>query len=216
MGPDLKYADYVAEPDGIGFRQRDLSRVAAPQDYQAYYQAIDHNVKVLSEARLRVLEAFVGNGDGRSLLDFGCGTGRFASAADDSWDAYGYDLVQPVNKDVTFVTEAEAFRSAWDVVTFFDSLEHLADPATTIRRLGASVVMVSVPWCHRPQDAEWFMAWKHRRPGVHLWHWNHNTLNRLFARCGYRLLMMSSFEDAYRPHPEQPEPNILSAIFQKR
>ncbi len=211
MGP-LTFADYH-DPDGCGLRQRNL-RVTQTYDrtYLAdRYQAIDDRVRVLADRRLKVLGAFVPAGG--KLLDFGCGTGRLVQqAVEHGWSSWGCDLVPGDGRRVP-IGEAECRR--WDVVTFFDSLEHLPDPAGQVRRLNPAWVMASVPNCAHPDDWEWLSRWRHLRPGEHLWHWGRDTLDRFFAQLGYRPVMHSSFEDEFRPNPTQPEPNILTAIYRR-
>lgn len=210
---ELSYADYCHAEGGTGFRQRDLiARVEYDADYvRSRYAAIDDRVKQLSGRRLQVLQAFW-PWTGR-LLDFGCGTNRFAQLArGGGWQAFGYDVVP--GGEWPRLTGSQVLGPVdWDVVTFFDSLEHLPRPASAITSLRPRCVMVSVPECHRPDDPEWFMAWRHRRPGEHLWHWNRHTLDRWFAALGYRPLMHSTFEDEFRPGDDKDLTNILSAIY---
>lgn len=215
---ELTYADYCWD-EWRGFRQRDLT-VTQVYDRayleQRYGGEMGAKVQALAARRLAVLEAFVipdlrfGSGD---LLDYGCGTGRFVDAANEShWDAAGIDLIPTVGPRITL---SAATRIAWDAVTFFDSLEHLVDPAEVIRSLHPKAIMVSVPECHQPNSEQWFMAWKHRRPGEHLWHWNRKTLDLMMDHLGYRPLMHSDFEDDFRPRYDPALPNILSAIYQR-
>ena len=222
---DLTFADYVRCAHGT--RQADLTpRVKYDIAYlAARYFAIDDRVRALSCRRLQVLEAFVDvealtkkrYGRQPRLLDYGAGTFRFAEAAGGTWrwNAYGYEPAtpdHPLQRKLRGKLDAEP----WDVVTFFDSLEHLIDPAGTIRRLSPRWLMVSVPECHYPHVPQWFMTWKHRRPGEHLWHWNRRSL-AVFMDCqGYQEVMASSFEDEFRKNPSQPEPNILTAIYRSR
>lgn len=209
---DLSYADYLWDMGAL--RQRDLT---VQQVYDRNYLAeryvdIDDKVRELSEKRLEFLERFAPQGweaggyvRGR-LLDFGCGTGRFVEAARAAgWDAFGYDLVSPFERMPC---------GPWDVVTFFDSLEHLPDPAGTIRNLNPEWIMISVPECCHPTDPDWFLAWKHRRPGEHLWHFSQQGLDQFMFGCGYRGVEYSHLEDTYRP-PENCNPNILTAIYRK-
>jgi len=199
---------YIHTPTGT--RQADLSvGVTYDAKYVAdRYEAIDDRVWMLSLRRLAVLEAFCPR-RGR-LLDFGCGSGRFVQAArTQGWDAWGYDVT-------TGAGRRSGLQGPWDVVTFFDSLEHLPDPAAMVSQLNAQVVMVSVPWCHFPENSDWFSTWKHLRPGEHLHHWNDATLTAFFHKLGYWPLMQSScFEDDYRPG-DGPLDNILTAVFRKR
>ena len=208
---ELKYTDYTNGLWG-SWRQRDLTpTVVYDKNYLQKYIEIDANVCLLVEKRLRVLETFVEN-RGR-LLDYGAGTFRFVEAAFSAgWHALGYEII---NIDHRLRCTVAIETMTWDVVTFFDSLEHLSDPVLVISSLTPRVVMVSVPWCHKPYDECWFMSWRHRKPGEHLWHWNRNSLTKMFRSLGYSEFMVSNFEDAYRPNHEQTEPNILTAIYIK-
>ena len=177
------------------------------------YVKIDNNVCKLSKRRTEVLNAFVS--DGRRLLDFGCGTGSFVRSTGDSgrWESFGTDLVQWDDR-IPFIRDWKK-TNPFDVVTFFDSLEHLPDPKEPIHHLNPRFIMISVPECHYPNEESWFMNWKHRRPGEHLYHWNRNSLDRFFGDLGYQPIMHSSFEDDFRPRYDSDLTNILTAIYRK-
>lgn len=208
---ELTYEDYCWDEYGRGFRQRELAcRVAYDHKYLDKYREIDDQVWMLSARRLAVLEAFVPS-RGR-LLDFGCGTGRFVQLANNQgWQASGYDLVSGPGR-----CDSTPELRKWDVATFFDSLEHLTAPDSAIRALRAKTVMISVPWCHFPDDPDWFMNYYHRRPGEHLWSWNRDSLISLLDILGYRCKLTSNFEDDFRATHHRGLENILSGIFEKR
>lgn len=224
---DLTAADYLHAPEGT--RQRDPTpRVRYDRDYiEARYAAIDDRVADLAWRRVAVLDVLTSPQDGAGVLDFGCGTGRVVEEfLARGWLGRGHDLAYS-GPDVDygygwhrgmFLPAAGALDPAgrpWHAVTFFDSLEHLPDPAACVRSLAPEWVMVSVPWCHRPQDWDWFGPWKHRRPGEHLHHWNRETLVAFFAGLGYAEVMSGCLEDDWRPNPTQREPNILTALFRR-
>lgn len=211
---DLTESDYLHTPTGT--RQRDLTvRATYDREYLVRrYAAIDDRVRALAARRIEVLNALAGPPANRTLLDYGCGTGRVVEAAElAGWNAAGCDVATA--RATPVLAPHEAARVRWHAVTFFDSLEHLPDPAATVDTLAPVWVMVSVPWCHHPERWEWFGRWKHRRPGEHLWHWGRETLAAFFAALGYREVMSGCVEDDFRPHPEQPEPNILTAVFRR-
>jgi len=206
----LTYADYIATP--VGFRQRDLTvRMQYDDEYvRSRYAAIDDKVRVLAQKRMEVFGAFAGRAFGRTMLDYGCGSGRVVEAARaHGWRAAGCDLIPGR------ISPEDAEKQPWDAVTFFDSLEHLESPSAVLSRLSAPWVMVSVPNCQRWHEPAWFMGYRHRRENEHLWHWDSHSLDSLFMKCGYRPVMQSHFEDEYRVNSEQAEPNILSAIYRK-
>jgi hypothetical protein len=208
-GADLLYSDYCFDRGALRQVRLEVTQTYDRDYLASRYVGIDERVRALSARRLHVLEAFAPRG---SLLDFGCGTGRFVEAALASgWDAWGHDLVTGEGPRLSL---EEARQQPWDVATFFDSLEHLPDPGSTIRALNPGWLLVSVPECHYPGAEQWFMTWKHRRPGEHLWHWSRSGLVTWLAALGYRCLMTSSFEDEFRPSGVADGlSNILSGVF---
>jgi SAM-dependent methyltransferase len=213
MPRQLAYEDYCWDPAGA-FRQKDLTPAV---EYDAAY--LDRMARrgvlkahALAAARLNVLEAFVP--EARSMLDFGCGIGQFVNLARTcGWDARGHDVAP--GDEPWRVDYAAAAAVPWQVVTFFDSLNHLTAPDRVVRSLSPGWVMVSVPECHSPASRDWFMSWEHRRPGEHLWHWNRPMLDQWFWLLGYEPVMHSHFEDDLRGRYHPDLPNILTAIYRQ-
>ena len=156
--------------------------------------------------------------DAVNVLDVGCGTGAFLEAMramQPNAKLFGHDISPYPLPD--FIRKWHLGWSAgdWDVVTFFDSLEHF-DDLTCIKLLRAQTVVVSLPWYHPYLGPEWFARWKHRRPGEHLWHFTPETLARLFHRAGMRAVYVGNPEDAVRkPEPDAQGPNILTMVFRR-
>ena len=148
----------------------------------------------------------------KSILDVGYGSGDFLKCARSLVsDVSGYDI--PPAFPVAGIDIVDSlYDRPYELVTFFDSLEHFEDPAE-IQNLQAAFVHISVPWCHYFSD-EWFRNWKHRRPNEHLWHFNPSSLQAFMKSVGYELISFSNLEDAIRKS-DGSWPNILSATFRR-
>jgi hypothetical protein len=216
---ELAYSDYIFDTETWGFRQKDLApRAEYGPDYLEKYKAYAHTV---SKRRIRLLSTVAGL-SGRSesrLLDYGCGLGReVIEAARSGFIATGYD--PHVSDDNPhwrglFCLFRDEPAGPFDILTFFDSLEHLPDPRAPILKYEPSLVYVTLPECHHFYNSKWFMEWHHRKPGEHLWHWNRSTLDRFFLRLGYKPVLHSWHEDFLRKNGQCDLPNILSAIYTK-
>lgn len=148
----------------------------------------------------------------KSILDVGYGDGSFLKVCNNIIpECYGYDIsTYPIPDGCTQVSDiAENF---YDVITFFDSLEHFED-VDFVQDLKCSAICISVPHCHYKND-EWFENWKHRRPNEHLWHFDKRSLRTFMHRMGYVLVSSSNVEDTIRKNKEE-ESNILTCIFKK-
>lgn len=148
-----------------------------------------------------------------SILDVGYGNGDFLKAAQNVIpNCFGSDVSgYQVPDGVTYVEDI--YKDKYDVVCFFDVLEHFED-IYEIKKLNTDFVLISVPQCHYVND-EWFENWKHRRPDEHLWHFNESALVNFFYEIGYELVLSSNVEDTIRK-PTTELPNILTCLFRKR
>jgi hypothetical protein len=147
-----------------------------------------------------------------SILDVGYGNGDFLKLCVQGIDnCYGNDITNyPLPENVTFVEDI--FNEYYDVVCFFDVLEHFTD-IDFVKNLNCSYIFISVPWCHNLSD-EWFKNWKHRREDEHLWHFNDISIVNFFNEMGFELIKKSNIEDTIRKSVDQSE-NILTCIFKK-
>jgi len=147
-----------------------------------------------------------------SVLDVGYGTGDFLKVCNRIVDrCAGHDLFRdllPAGCD--FVQDITAQH--YDVVTFFDSLEHYPD-IDFVQKLNCNYVVVSLPWCHNISD-EWFSTWKHRKPDEHLHHFDLSSLTNFMRSQGFRLVGNSNVEDTIRKSASTL-PNILTAVFEQ-
>jgi hypothetical protein len=150
----------------------------------------------------------------KSILDFGYGNGAFLEACINSEKkAYGFDIgTRDVPKGAERVYE---YLEGWyDVVTFFDSLEHCKD-ISFVSHLKCKYIVISVPHCHYPDDDNWMSNWKHLRPNEHYWHFNESALVGFMLECGFYPIALTNVEDVIRKNPDQEESNILTGIFRR-
>ena len=148
-----------------------------------------------------------------SILDVGYGNGSFLKTCSQmipichGHDVSGVELPEPIK------AVDSLFSGHYDVITFFDSLEHFED-IYFLDKLDCNYLCISVPWCHNFDD-EWFENWKHRRPDEHLWHFNAMSLKKSVESQGYECINHTNVEDCIRK-TEFDYPNILTAIFKKQ
>lgn len=148
-----------------------------------------------------------------SILDIGYGNGSFLQTASTVVkNCYGHDISgYPLPDGCDFVKDI--MSKHFDVITFFDSLEHYEN-IYFVKNLNCNFVCITVPWCHHFDD-EWFDSWKHRRPNEHLWHFSDISLVKFMDSQGYNMLSLSNIEDAVRK-TSLPYQNILTGVFAKR
>ena len=126
------------------------------------------------------------------LLDFGCGDGGFIAAANAAgWDAAGVEM-RPDHaraKGLTVFEQIEQAPGAFDVITLWHSLEHVAAPRATVERLlkllkPGGHMIIAVPnrasWQARLFGRRWF----HIDVPRHLFHFTPTALRRLLERQG--------------------------------
>ena len=205
--------NYQQLPNGV-IKQLTYNKITYDSDYSAKYNAYGEKANYISYLRLGGLLGIIKETPLR-ILDVGYGNGAFLNAAKQcipycaGCDLSPYPVPEGCEK-VDSLTSA-----AYDVVCFFDSLEHF-DDITIVKELNTRYVYISVPWCHYVSD-EWFENWYHRRPNEHLWHFSEPALKAFFDECGYDCIYTGCMEDTIRKNPAQlPLPNILTGVFKKR
>ena len=152
---------------------------------------------MLFSAQQNALKWIESNFPFASILDIGCGSGWFlARARQMGFRVKGVEVGSlPVQllKQKGFEVECgslEAIPANWqpDVITLFEVLEHLPDPAdflTKIRlRFQNSIFILSVP-----SPKRWTKGGSHRDaadyPPNHLTRWNIESLQRALSHAGY-------------------------------
>lgn len=207
--------NYVTLPNGV-IKQKQICQKLCTYglDYSSKYDSYGQAGELLSHVRLGFLLGAIRRTPS-SLLDVGYGNGSFLKACSkcigslSGTDISGY----PLPEGISTVPFEQALNTKYDVVTFFDSLEHFED-ISFIARLQCNYVFITLPWCHNTSD-EWFLAWKHRRPDEHLWHFSKDALIAFFKENGYEVVNCGvPFEDMIRKDTRYT-PNILTGVFKK-
>lgn len=160
----------------------------------------------------RIIDPFMENME--SVLDFGCGNGDFLLNGKTELGMKVHGIEAAADYPLNFINRV-ADPVPCDLFTCFDSIEHVEDPRALLAKVQSPYICISLPWCHeRTLGLEWFANWKHRRPGEHLWHFDHLSLPALLGEFGYKLIYCGNPEDEIRKG-DGVLPNILTCLFEK-
>ena len=178
--------------------------------YIQYYEKMDDS---MSKLRYNLLSKFV---DFHSVCDFGYGDGAFLRYCLKNGHAcYGHDISNyPLPDNISFVEDPRTLDV--DVITFFDSLEHIPnfDLLPFLKSIKTKNIIVSVPWMHERLGAEWFTRWKHRKENEHFHHFDTHGLIQLLHDANFVPIHVCNDEDAIRKSVSYL-PNILTIIGKK-
>ena len=178
--------------------------------YVSYYDNDERAALSKQMAHLRYGYIKGSIGKFNSVLDVGFGNGDFLSVASNEVDTGGYDVFENLCLPDKSKFVDDIFKDEWDVVTFFDSYEHMKD-ISILNRIKTKYLVISLPWCHYVSD-DWFKNWKHRKPNEHLHHFDLNSLVQYVTAQGYSYVTHSNIEDIIRK-PVDGLPNILTTVF---
>jgi len=144
-----------------------------------------------------------------SVLDFGYGNGDFLYVCSENGiQSFGYDVSDyPLKKPVV---KTDSIYTDCDLVTFFDSIEHLQtrDISSFLAKLHTNQILISVPWFHDLGN-DWFYHWKHRRENEHFHHFSAGGLCDVMESAGFTPIYHSNPEDKIRKS-SLALPNILT------
>jgi len=202
--------NYAKNEDGIIYQvNRELFKY--DEFYLKHYENMGSLLQPTSMLRLGYIIGSVGKIP-TSLLDVGYGNAAFLNSSRPLIPKlYGNDVARQLLPDGVEYVE-NIMEEKYDVITFFDSLEHMED-IEFVKNLKCNYICISLPWCHYFND-EWFENWKHRKPDEHLWHFNKESLTKFMTRMSYETIDICNLEDATRDNGEKYE-NILTGIFKK-
>lgn len=202
--------NYSTNCDGVIFQIEKTPITYTPQ-YSTAYDRYGEISNYMSHLRLGYIIGSIGYVPG-SILDVGYGNGSFLRTCSKIIPkCYGNDISGYVMPEgCAFISDIKS--KFFEVITFFDSLEHFED-IEFMEQLKCKYVCISVPCCHYIDD-EWFKNWKHRKPNEHLFHFNKHTLNNFMLRMGFKNISSGNIEDVIRVD-KTDEYNILTSVFEK-
>jgi 2-polyprenyl-3-methyl-5-hydroxy-6-metoxy-1,4-benzoquinol methylase len=154
------------------------------------------------EHHLKPLEHLTGPPSARRLLDVGCHVGVFVEIADQhGWEAWGVDpsrwaVEQGRQRQLRLVQgtleSAQLPGGDFDVVTMWDTIEHLPDPAATLSRAHALMARDGLLVVHTIDiDSAFARLMGSRWPWLmemHLFYFSRRTLRAMLAKCGFEVL----------------------------
>jgi hypothetical protein len=204
--------NYIRDENNV-IRQIEKQGFVYDQSYvNMRYDSYGVQTEFMSHLRLGYIIGALGYVP-EKILDVGYGNASFLKTCSSVIkNCYGHDISgYPLPNNITFV--ADIFKDSYDVVTFFDSLEHYDNPYF-LKQLNTKYVCISLPWCHYVND-DWFDKWKHRRPNEHLWHFDDSSLKKFMESQGYECINTCNIEDTIRKSSTTDLPNILTGTFKK-
>jgi hypothetical protein len=192
--------------------QTDLN-ITARYDAAYAHQYDKFPSKAMSRVRWDFISSFLDLPVGSKILDVGYGNGAFLKHADAmGLDIYGIDVH---SEDFGIPVVGFDHPLHYDLISFFDSLEHFADFAQ-IFKLRSRNVIISLPLTpdllltapHR---------WRHFKPGEHIHYFSPHSLDLFMRRWGFSRRITQGFpEDALRGKlliDDKELDNIYSAIY---
>lgn len=154
--------------------------------------------------------SMLGQGDGKKVLDIGCGSGTFLQAAiRRSWQAFGTEL----NPQTAQAKKLEVWENLaqvkanygaefFDAVTLWHSLEHFSNPAEILSEVSQilkkdGVLLISVPNVESFQARFFRENWWHIDVPRHLFHFSPESLTLLLEKNGFEVVKTRHQEFEY-------------------
>ena len=146
------------------------------------------------------------DGTPRRVLDVGCAAGYFLSVIrDDGWDISGLEPSDAIRSSAIRELGEENVRGgllgvadgleegSFDLVTFWDVIEHIPDPRAALRRAAElltpdGVLIVETQDVSSRTAAVLGKKWHHYKHAEHIYHFNKQTLTALLESAGFETL----------------------------
>ncbi len=163
-----------------------------------YYSKIKNFIyKIMQFRRPMIIKSLIKSG---KILDIGCGDGNLSTQLD--LNRYYYvgietayaKITNPLIKSIGVENMHEKSNS-YDLVTFWESLEHINNPLTILKKSfkllkRGGYLIIECPnylsWEKIPFQNHWF----HLDPPRHLFHYSEKGLVKLLMKSNYRIVFM--------------------------
>jgi len=188
--------------------------------YHGWWQAKNWHpfsliTNLFQQRRLQWVRRYAGHQ--ARLIDFGCGDGTFIKyMAKHGFSVSGVenpDLLQQAGiqnniiKKIIPETSDQALNhnySKADILTFWQVLEHVADPLIVLRRANQllkpeGMLILSVPNFKSIQSSLCRGKWFHLDIPRHRWHFDVETITALLKKSGFKVVYFSHFSSEYNP-----------------
>lgn len=198
-GGDTVHRLIWSEADGVGFLDGDSSGIY-DEAYFAYYANLADTDMARRLNEFRSLLVLRHRKDSDHVLDVGIGDGAFLRELEDCKALLEIDGLRITGCDVNPMAIAYLIERAqlWsmedgaDVVTFWDSLEHIRDPRPALQS-ARRVAIVSIPVFY---DAAHALSSRHYKPGEHFWYWTRRGFIAFANRMGFDCVDVLATETA--------------------
>lgn len=131
-----------------------------------------------------------------NLLDWGCASGAFHTSSPNGFKTTGYD----VNPNSPYNIKPNVHQR-WDIMTFWDSLEHIPDFFNVIKNHDPEWLFISTPNLESVQEP--VRLWKHFRPREHIFYFDQHSLGAILEYMGYEIKEFNHEEGKLRD-PKHP------------
>lgn len=184
----------ICEHNGVAY-QADMSigKVTYGEDYFEIYKSYEDTpiATALNAGRCAMLMRNAE--DCTSVLDIGAGCGTFVRKAR-TWgfEAMGFDVNQKTVEHLKRINAYADDPSGFDVVTFWDSIEHIEFPEKILERVRKNaIVLAAIPVF---DDLKRIRDSKHYRPGEHFYYFTQQGFIDWMSLYDFRLIETSEHE----------------------
>ena len=162
-----------------------------------YYERLLRLYSKTAEKICKIRWDFVKEINPKTVLDYGSGVGWFRAFQPSDIKVDSYDIANFPQTGIK--------RKLYDLVCFWDVLEHLPNFKEIESVLNAKYLALTIPI--KPKNVK-LKEWKHYKPGEHLHYFSIEMLDTLFGTY--------SFKRIKDGHPEcPPRQDAYSALYEK-